>query len=128
MCRSQLTDLMEHACAARRILDRCRQHDLVDGDGSLRTATLLVEQRVLYDAAEPGIDPCRISELPSVLQRVHERTLQNILGVEADLYLTWQITSDVTFAMRYGGFIPGPAIEGDSGLRNFFFAGVTYAF
>jgi hypothetical protein len=50
------------------------------------------------------------------------------LGVEADFYLTWQITSDVTLALRYGGFIPGPAIEGDSGLRNLFFAGVTYAF
>jgi hypothetical protein len=53
---------------------------------------------------------------------------KRFLGVEGDLYLTWQVSSDVTFAVRYGGFIPGPAIEGDSGLRNFFFAGVTYAF
>jgi hypothetical protein len=53
---------------------------------------------------------------------------RRFLGVEGDVYLTWQVTSDVTFALRYGGFIPGPAIEGDSGLRNFVFAGVTYAF
>jgi hypothetical protein len=50
------------------------------------------------------------------------------LGVEGDLYLTWQVASDVTFSLRYGGFIPGPSIEGDSSLRSFFFAGVTYAF
>ena len=50
------------------------------------------------------------------------------LGVECDLYLTWQISSDVTFALRYGGFIPGNAIESDKGYRNLFFAGVTYAF
>jgi hypothetical protein len=50
------------------------------------------------------------------------------LGVEGDLYLTWQVTSDVTFALRYGGFIPGNAIEGDKSLRNLFYAGVTYAF
>jgi hypothetical protein len=50
------------------------------------------------------------------------------LGVEADLYVTWQVASDVTVSLRYGGFIPGPSIEGDSSLRNFFFAGVTYAF
>lgn len=53
---------------------------------------------------------------------------KRFLGVEGNLYMTWQLTSDVTLAVRYGGFIPGPAIEGDSGLRNFFFAGVTYAF
>ena len=52
---------------------------------------------------------------------------KRFLGVEGDLYMTWQASSDVTFSVRYGGFIPGPAIEGDSGLRNFFFAGVTYA-
>ena len=50
------------------------------------------------------------------------------LGVEGDLYITWQVTSDVTFALRYGGFIPGNGIEGDKSLRNLFYAGVTYAF
>lgn len=53
---------------------------------------------------------------------------KRFLGVEGDLYMTWQVSSDVTFALRYGGFIPGPSIEGDSGLRSLFFAGVTYAF
>jgi hypothetical protein len=60
---------------------------------------------------------------------IDEPTNNNrFLGVEADLYVTWQVASDVTLSVRYGGFIPGPSIEGDSSLRNFFFAGVTYAF
>jgi hypothetical protein len=50
------------------------------------------------------------------------------LGVEADLYVTWQVSSDVTLSVRYGGFIPGGAIEDDKSLRNLFFAGITYAF
>lgn len=50
------------------------------------------------------------------------------LGVEPDLYLNWQITSDVTFALRYGVFFPGDAIVEDGNPRNFFFAGLTFAF
>lgn len=50
------------------------------------------------------------------------------LGTEADLYVNWQITSDVTLAVRYGLFLPGAAIDGQSDARQFFFAGLTYAF
>ena len=50
------------------------------------------------------------------------------LGVEPDLFLNWQITSDVTFALRYGVFFPGSAIVADENPRHFFFTGVTFAF
>ena len=50
------------------------------------------------------------------------------LGFEPDLYLNWQITSDVTLAMRYGVFFPGTAIVSDDHPRNFLFVGVTFAF
>lgn len=50
------------------------------------------------------------------------------LGTEGDFYLNWQISSDVTLALRYGIFFPGSAITGDDSPRNFIFAGVTYAF
>lgn len=50
------------------------------------------------------------------------------LGTEFDLFLNWQITSDVALSVRYGVFFPGSAIEGDSSPRNFFYTGVTYAF
>ncbi len=53
---------------------------------------------------------------------------KRFLGVEPDLYLNWQITSDVMLAMRYGVFFPGNAIEDNDNPRNFFFVGVTFAF
>lgn len=50
------------------------------------------------------------------------------LGFEPDVYVNWQITSDVVFALRYGVFFPGSAIINDEHPRNFFFASVTFAF
>jgi hypothetical protein len=50
------------------------------------------------------------------------------IGTEADFYLNWQVTSDVTLAVRYGLFAPGAGIDGESDARQFFFAGLTYAF
>ena len=44
------------------------------------------------------------------------------------LFRSWQITSDVTLALRYGIFFPGAAIVSDDKPRQFFGAGVTYAF
>ena len=53
------------------------------------------------------------------------------LGVEPDVYLNWQISSDVTLAVRYGLFFPnrdafGSGAAGD--MRQFFFGGLTFAF
>ena len=77
---------------------------------------------------QAGVDVLFFSKLLSDGPIDEATNSRRFLGAEADLYLTWQISSDVTFSMRYGGFLPGPAIEGDSGLRSLFFAGVTYAF
>jgi hypothetical protein len=55
-------------------------------------------------------------------------TNDRILGYEPDFYLNWEITSDVTLALRYGAFIPGEAIVADGKIRQFFYAGVTFAF
>ena len=52
---------------------------------------------------------------------------QHYLGVEPDLFLNWQLTNDVTLAVRYGAFFPGGAIA-DNDVRQFLFLGVTYAF
>jgi hypothetical protein len=49
------------------------------------------------------------------------------LGVEPDVFLNWQITNDVSLAVRYGVFFPGSAIPDDT-ARQFFYAGLTYAF
>ena len=53
---------------------------------------------------------------------------ERYLGTELDLYVNWQLTSDVSLAVRYGLFFPGSAIEQDDDARQFFFAGLTYAF
>lgn len=55
------------------------------------------------------------------------------LGFEADFFINWQITSDISWAMRYGVFVPGPAIGGsitpnDGNPRHFFYSGLTFAF
>jgi hypothetical protein len=50
------------------------------------------------------------------------------LGAEADLFVNWQISSDVALTLRYGVFFPGDAIETDHDERHFFFTGLTYAF
>jgi hypothetical protein len=55
------------------------------------------------------------------------------LGWEPDFFLNWQITSDVTLAMRYGCFLPsdrtiGEAESGKNSSRQLFFTGVTFAF
>ena len=50
------------------------------------------------------------------------------LGFEQDVYLNWQLTSDVSLSLRYGAFFPGSAITADDKVRQAFFAGVTFAF
>ena len=50
------------------------------------------------------------------------------LGWEPDIFLNWQITSDVTLSVRYGIFFPnGNVFESDE-PRHFIYTGVTYAF
>jgi hypothetical protein len=53
------------------------------------------------------------------------------LGFEPDVYVNWQLASDVTLALRYGVFFPnrdafGSGSPGDS--RQFFYGGLTFAF
>jgi hypothetical protein len=50
------------------------------------------------------------------------------LGWEPDVYVNWQVTSDVAVAFRYGVFFPGTAIVSDEHPRNFLYLGVTFAF
>jgi hypothetical protein len=50
------------------------------------------------------------------------------LGWEPDIFLNWQITSDVTLSVRYGIFFPNDEVLFSDEPRQFFYAGVTYAF
>jgi len=50
------------------------------------------------------------------------------IGAETDLFVNWQVLSDVTLTLRYGVFFPGDAILTDKDERHFVYTGVTYAF
>jgi hypothetical protein len=52
----------------------------------------------------------------------------HFLGVEPDAYLNWQITSDVTLAVRYGIFFPTSNVIQHEANRQFLYTGVTFAF
>jgi hypothetical protein len=49
------------------------------------------------------------------------------VGVEPDLFVNWQIKSDITLSSRYGVFLPGKGLISNS-ARQFFYTGVTFAF
>jgi len=53
---------------------------------------------------------------------------QAFLGWEPDVFLNWQITSDVTLSVRYGIFFPNEEVFESDEPRHFFYTGVTYAF
>lgn len=75
-----------------------------------------------------GTDLFFFAKLDSNAPIDESTTDDQFLGVEPDLYLNWQIASDVTLALRYGAFIPGDAIVADDKIRQFLYAGVTFAF
>ena len=50
------------------------------------------------------------------------------LGFEPDVYLNWQITSDITLAIRYGIFFPDEDNFATDKPRQLLYAGVTFAF
>jgi hypothetical protein len=53
---------------------------------------------------------------------------ESFLGWEPDVFMNWQITSDVTLSLRYGIFFPSDSVFESTDPRQFFYAGVTYAF
>jgi hypothetical protein len=60
---------------------------------------------------------------------IDEQTLEGrYLGWEPDLYLNWQVTSDVTLVLRYGVFFPNGDVVVQDDTRQFFFGGLTFAF
>ena len=53
---------------------------------------------------------------------------ETYLGWEPDIYMNWQITSDVTLVLRYGVFFPNSDAFPSDDARQYFYGGVTYAF
>ncbi len=49
------------------------------------------------------------------------------VGWEWDLYCNWRITSDLSWSLRYGAFMPGEAFD-DETCRQFLYTGLTLSF
>jgi hypothetical protein len=81
-----------------------------------------------FDRLQVGVDLFIFNKLASRAP-IDEPTFdKGYVGLEPDIFLNWQVSSDVTFSLRYGIFFPGAAIVNDDNPRQFFGAGVTYAF
>jgi len=60
---------------------------------------------------------------------INEQTFdQRYLGVEPDLFINWQITSDITLAARYGVFFPSSKAFPLDDARQFLLLTATFAF
>jgi hypothetical protein len=84
-----------------------------------------------FHKLQVGVDLFFYNELtPSAPGSQPERRGSNAwLGFEADFYANWQITSDLSVALRYGVFMPDSGtLASDSDFRHFFFSGLTLAF
>lgn len=55
-------------------------------------------------------------------------TVDPFLGVEADFFVNWRVTSDVSLTVRYGAFSPAGGVSEPNDWRHFVLAGVTYSF
>lgn len=53
---------------------------------------------------------------------------ERYLGFEPDVFLNWQITSDVSLAVRYGIFFPNSDAFVNDETRQFFFVNILYGF
>lgn len=85
------------------------------GDGLLGQLQVGIEGYALGKAARRG--------------PIDEPTNNRIfLGSEADAYLNWRLTSDLTVTLRYGAFFPGPAIITGRNTRHFVLFNVTLSF
>ena len=90
--------------------------------------TFPLPEHSAFDRLQVGVDLFVYNKLESDAP-IDEPTFdRSYLGFETDVFLNWQITSDVTLALRYGIFFPGTAIVADDEPRQFIGAGVTYAF
>ena len=82
-----------------------------------------------FKRLQVGVDLFFYNKLVTDAPIEEETTDNRFLGWEPDLFINWQVTSDLTVAFRYGIFFPGSGIvDANDDPRQFISAGVTYAF
>ncbi len=84
----------------------------------------------IFDKMRIGVDGYLLHKLDSDAPVSFTTTGgERFLGAELDLFIDWQIYSDLSLDVRYGLFIPGDAMPaGSDDERHFFYAGLNYAF
>lgn len=95
----------------------------------LGAATMPLPQHGVFSRMQVGVDFFVLSKLQkdAPIDQITSSE-HRFLGVEPDLYLNWQITSDLTLALRYGLFFPSNAFGENDDPRQFFYGGLTFAF
>lgn len=91
-------------------------------------ATYPLRNHLTYQKLLTGVNLFVMNKMDRDAPLDEATTNNRYLGFETDVFVDWQITSDVTLRFRYGIFFPGSGIDGDRDPRNFLYTGVTYGF
>jgi Alginate export len=99
--------------------------------GRIGASTFPLPEHAVFKRMQVGVDVFAFGKLLRDAPIDEPTGAHRYLGCEPDLYVNWQIASDVTLALRYGIFIPdhsafGHGSAGD--VRQFFFGGLTFSF
>lgn len=91
-------------------------------------STFPLRESDLFRQLQVGMDFFVYNKLDSDAP-IDEATSDNhYLGVEADVYANWRVTSDLGVFLRYGVYFPGTAVSADNDERHYVYMGVAYAF
>ena len=96
--------------------------------GRLGASTFPAVESKLFGKLQIGIDGFVFTKANPDAPIEEPTSDTRYLGAEADLFINWQVSSDVAFTLRYGCFFPGQGVETDHDERHFLFTGLTYAF
>ncbi len=94
----------------------------------LGASTFPLAGSTTFDRLQVGVDIFFFNKYDSDAPIDEATSNDRYLGFETDFFATWQVTSDLVLAARYGVFFPGDAIMTDHDARHFFFTGVTLGF
>ena len=92
-------------------------------------ATIPLPDVGIFKRLQIGVDAFLLYKLQAHAP-VDETTADHqYLGFEPDIFVNWQMTSDLTLAVRYGAFFPSNKAFGQNDdVRQFLFAGLTFSF
>jgi len=91
-------------------------------------STFPLRGRGIFDRMQVGVNLLIFNKLNRTGPIAEATDDNRYLGWESDLFVNWQLRSDLSVTLRYGVFFPGDAIQTDHDERHFFFSGITLAF